>query len=144
MTDDVDANKEDLIKGYKVLLQEYLAKRPSGLRRKIAEAIGSNRSFASQITSPVYRVPLPTHNVHKIMDVCHFSPLERTMFLAAYLKAHPGQAELLGQRNSDASSLFEIDLARVENEVARNLIMQTLRSQAEAMIEIALLPPMKE
>jgi hypothetical protein len=138
MTDKTEISKEDHIRAYKLLLQEYLAKRPSGLRRKIADAIGSNRSFASQITSPNYRVPIPSHNVHKIMEICHFTPIERTMFIAAYLLAHPGQTELVGNRDLSGTNHVEIDLSRVKDDDTRQLIMQTLRSQAEAMIAISI------
>lgn len=138
MTSDKDeSSKHELIKQYKVLLKGYLEKRPSGLRRKISDAIGSNRSFVSQITSPAYRVPVPSHNVSTIMDVCHFSPVERAEFLAAYLKAHPGQADLLLERKLDHAKALTIDLSAVPNEDARRLIVQTLKAQAEALIKLS-------
>jgi hypothetical protein len=82
---------EDPIGLYKRLLRTYLDRRPSGTRQRIATAIGTHRSFVSQITNPGYRVPLPAQHVATIMAVCHFSPEERAAFLAAYEAAHPGQ-----------------------------------------------------
>ena len=82
---------EDPIGLYKRLLREYLDRRPSGTRQRIASAIGTHRSFISQITNPSYRVPLPAQHVATIMAVCHFSPEERAAFLTAYEAAHSGQ-----------------------------------------------------
>ncbi len=138
MNDASSPNREDLIREYKALLQQYLATRPSGLRRRIADAIGSNRSFASQITSPNYRVPVPSQSVHKLMDVCHFTPLERTSFLHAYIKAHPEFGELLKSHGGADEDTFVVDLSAVEDERAREIIRQALRSQAEALIALSI------
>ena len=76
---------------YKVVLKAVLENRPSGMRQKLAEAIGKNRSFVSQISNPAYQVPIPARHVALIFEVCHFSPTERAAFLKAYLQAHPGR-----------------------------------------------------
>ncbi len=55
----------------------------------MAEALGNKASFISQISNPAYSVPIPTRHVEAILDVCHFSPAERTRFLDAYARAHP-------------------------------------------------------
>ncbi|HTO80582.1 MAG TPA: hypothetical protein VMQ73_00035 [Methylomirabilota bacterium] len=85
------APREELIAAYKRLLQTYLDRRPSGLRLKIAKAIGKHRSFVSQIANPAYSVPIPSRHVETIFKICHFSPEERRTFLAAYAAAHPNQ-----------------------------------------------------
>jgi len=74
---------------YKRLLQEVLESRPSGTRRRLAEALGKNRSFVSQITNPTYSVPIPARHIESIFDICHFLPNERAQFLQAYGSAHP-------------------------------------------------------
>jgi len=85
------APREELIAAYKRLLQTYLDRRPSGLRLKIAKAIGKHRSFVSQITNPAYSIPIPSPHLETIFRICHFSPEERRSFLAAYAAAHPHQ-----------------------------------------------------
>jgi hypothetical protein len=85
------APREELIAAYKRLLQTYLDRRPSGLRLKIAKAIGKHRSFVSQIANPAYSVPIPSRHLETISRICHFSPEERRTFLAAYAAAHPNQ-----------------------------------------------------
>jgi hypothetical protein len=74
---------------YKHILQEVLYRRPSGTRQRLAEALGNNASFISQITNPAYSVPIPPRHVETILDVCRFSPGERARFLDAYARAHP-------------------------------------------------------
>jgi hypothetical protein len=76
---------------YKAILRAVLDNRPSGMRQKLAEAIGKNRSFVSQISNPTYQVPIPARHVALIFEVCHFSPQERAAFLRAYAQAHPGR-----------------------------------------------------
>jgi hypothetical protein len=76
---------------YKAILKAVLENRPSGMRQKLAEAIGKNRSFVSQISNPAYQVPIPARHLALIFEICHFSPQERGAFLKAYSRAHPGR-----------------------------------------------------
>lgn len=126
----------ELVAAYKELLRSYLEKRPSGLRKRISDAIGTNRSFVSQITNPKYSVPIPSHYIHTLISVCHLSPMERSEFLTAYLAAHPGQAELLD--NSAMVDSITIDLSAVKDEAQRSLIKRTLKGTAESLIAMAL------
>ena len=128
---------DKLIREYKEMLRGYIEKRPSGLRKKIAGAIGTNRSFVSQITNPAYRVPIPLHYVHTIISVCHLSPIERTNFLAAYMAAHPEQAELINYREASHEAAFTIDLSVVSDEQSRNMIKHALKTMADTMIPLA-------
>jgi hypothetical protein len=82
---------------YKRLLQAVLEKRPSGMRQRLAEALGKNRSFISQISNPAYPTPIPAQHVDAILEICHFAPAEREQFLAAYRRAHPQRLRVLGQ-----------------------------------------------
>ena len=77
------------VSDYKTILQQILDTRPSGTRQRLAEALGKNRSFISQISNPAYSVPIPARHVERILEICHFSPAERTRFLKAYGRAHP-------------------------------------------------------
>ena len=76
---------------YKQILRTVLDSRPSGMRQRLAEAIGKNRSFVSQISNPAYQVPIPARHIGLIFEICHFSGQERTAFLKAYSRAHPSR-----------------------------------------------------
>ena len=79
---------------YKRLLQQVCNNRPSGTRGRLAVALGTNRSFVSQLVNPVYAMPIPSQHLETIFEVCHFSPAERAAFLAAYDRAHPGRRDV--------------------------------------------------
>ena len=74
---------------YKRILQQVLENRPAGTRLRLAEALGKNRSFISQITNPNYSVPIPAAHLESIFEICHFLANEKTQFMAAYRRAHP-------------------------------------------------------
>lgn len=80
---------DDGVQLYKAVLREVLERRPSGMRQRLAEALGKTRSFVSQITSPSYNTPIPPNCVETIMATCHFTDGERARFLSAYRRAHP-------------------------------------------------------
>ena len=120
---------------YKGILQDVLYHRPSGTRQRLAEALGNKASFISQITNPAYSVPIPTRHVEAILDVCHFSPAERTRFLDAYARAHPRSAPAVkrGARwrearirvpdlhSAEKNKAFDDTLAEIALSVARML-----------------------
>lgn len=103
MSDDAQSGLGNPVTVYKQLLKDALDRRPSGMRQRLAQAIGKNRSFVSQISNPSYATPIPAEHVDRILDVCHFGPEERTAFLDAYREAHPRRlseaAEQSGLRN---------------------------------------------
>ena len=74
---------------YKRIFKEVLDSRPSGMRLRLATAIGKNRSFVSQISNPAYSVPIPAKHLDAIFEICHFPPVEKRAFLEAYGQAHP-------------------------------------------------------
>lgn len=81
------------IAAYKALLREFIDRRPSGLRGRLARALGKHKSFVSQITSPAYGVPIPAGDLPVIFEVCHLTPEERRRFLELYERAHPRGAQ---------------------------------------------------
>lgn len=85
---------DDAVRAYKTILAAVIDGRPSGTRQRLADRLGKNRSFVTQITSPAYGVPLPARHVPAILSLCRFSRTERDRFLDAYEKAHPGKAPL--------------------------------------------------
>ena len=88
-----DAARGGTVADYKRLLQTVCDNRPSGTRGRLAIALGTNRSFVSQLVNPVYAMPIPAQHIETIFEVCHFSPADRAAFLAAYDQAHPGRRE---------------------------------------------------
>jgi hypothetical protein len=79
---------------YKSILRQIVENRPSGTRQRLAEALGKNRSFISQIVNPAYATPIPAQHLETIFHICHFTPVERSTFLAAYREAHPKRFEV--------------------------------------------------
>ena len=77
---------------YKRVLQQVLERRPAGTKQRLAERLGKNRSFISQITNAKYSVPIPANHLESIFESCHFLAAERETFMAAYRRAHPHRA----------------------------------------------------
>ena len=77
------------IAAYKTILRDCLDRRPAGMRARIAVALGKHKSFVSQLSNPIYPMPVPARHIATIFDICHFSREERRAFLKAYERAHP-------------------------------------------------------
>ena len=77
---------------YKRILQQVLENRPAGTRLRLAETLGKNRSFISQITNPNYSVPIPAAHIERIFEICHFLASEKAQFMEVYHRAHPHRA----------------------------------------------------
>jgi len=77
------------VAAYKRIFRDVLDSRPSGMRIRLAHAMGKNRSFVSQISNPAYPVPIPVQHLNTIFELCHFPPQAKTAFLRAYARAHP-------------------------------------------------------
>ncbi len=93
MTDRVLTGSEGTPAEYKRLLQVVCDNRPSGTRGRLAAALGTNRSFVSQLTNPAYPMPIPAGHLPAIFEICRFSPAERMAFLEAYDRIHPGRRD---------------------------------------------------
>ncbi|MER8382590.1 hypothetical protein NKH89_09740 [Mesorhizobium sp. M0923] len=101
---------EETIRAYKTILSQVIDQRPSGMRQRLADALGKHRSFVTQISSPAYSTPIPSKHLPAIFSVCHFSPAERDHFLEAYHRAHPGKMSLAaGMRKTRHVSLIVPD-----------------------------------
>ena len=55
------------------LLRSFIERRPSGLRGRLAMALGKHKSFVSQIANPAYAVPIPAGDLPIIFEICHLS-----------------------------------------------------------------------
>jgi hypothetical protein len=124
------------IAAYKALLREFIDRRPSGLRGRLARALGTHRSFVSQITSPAYDVPIPTAHLPVIFEVCHLAPEERRRFLELYEQAHPRGLKRL---RTPASPPHEIRIALPPFARAKTAleVEATIREFAARVIRIA-------
>jgi hypothetical protein len=83
--------KAAYVEAYKTILRDILDQRPSGMRQRLATALGKNRSFVSHISNPAYPVPIPAPHLEIIFETCHFSPAEKRAFLEAFMRAHPNR-----------------------------------------------------
>jgi nitroreductase len=121
-----------LVAAYKRLLQEYIDRRPSGLRLKVAKAIGKHRSFVSQITNPIYPIPVPARHLEAIFRICHLAPEEKQAFLAAYEAAHPNhpRAEPRSPRKSREKRIVEIELPILDDPEMEREMDELLRQVA--------------
>jgi hypothetical protein len=118
---------------YKQVLQTVLDNRPSGTRQRLAQAIGKNRSFISQISNPSYQVPIPAQHLERIFEICHFSAAERSRFLGAYAKAHPGRMERLARPQADRKLVLDVpDLGDAErNHELDTMLRELVRRVAQ-------------
>ncbi len=92
-----EAEEVSAVAEYKRIFKEVLDSRPSGMRIRLAHAMGKNRSFVSQISNPAYPVPIPIQHLNTIFDLCHFPPRARSAFLQAYARAHPRRVGRLAE-----------------------------------------------
>ncbi len=126
------------VAAYKGVLKRVVDNRPSGTRHRLALALGKNRSFISQITNPVYAVPIPAQHLDAIFAVCHFTPAERSEFLAAYLAAHPRHLDLVRRpAGTRALTVMLPDLGDArQNRLLDEAILETARRLARLAEEL--------
>lgn len=122
---------------YKQLLREYIDRRPSGTRQRIAKVLGTHKSFVSQITNPALRVPLPAPHVASIFKICHFSPEERESFLDAYRIAHPNQAAALESEQLSGKRIVMIELPQFKDPAKQDRLADAIQEVADRMIALA-------
>jgi hypothetical protein len=134
MNDGPENDGAGLVADYKRQLQAVCVNRPSGTRGRLALALGTNRSFVSQLVNPVYGMPIPPQHLEKIFEVCHFSQAERRTFLAAYDRAHPGRRtgpEEPGRIRTIALRVPDLGHAR-----KNQAIEELLRAYAEQLVRL--------
>ena len=131
--------RDELVAAYKRLLQEYIDRRPSGLRLKIAKAIGKHRSFVSQITNPSYPIPVPARHLEAIFRICHLAPEERQAFMTAYEAAHPCHPRegRRTPRKAQERRVIEIDLPVLGDPELEREMEDFLRHMARQLEKLA-------
>ena len=122
------------VRQYKELLRKVLDSRPSGTRQRLASALGTNRSFVSQISSCSYKVAIPAHHIDTILEVCHFSPSERAEFLAAYDAAHPNQRHPL--QDGTKRRTIVVSVPDLGNARANHMVDEAIHDMARHIIRI--------
>ncbi len=122
--------REELIRSYKTILQDIVDRRPSGLRLKIAQGIGRNKSFVSQITSPNYTIPVPRRHLEVIFELAHFSPEEKARFLDCYRRAHPRVAAQAAAPVAGDHRVLELELPRLASTELEEHVDQLVRDFA--------------
>jgi hypothetical protein len=121
---------------YKRIFKEVLDSRPSGMRIRLAHAMGKNRSFVSQISNPSYPVPVPVQHLGTIFEVCHFPPAAREAFLRAYARAHPRRLGHLAKTPRDrAITLHLPDLGNARRNGKVDALLQEFARRLIAILQ---------
>jgi hypothetical protein len=97
--------------------------------------LGKNRSFISQICSEAYATPIPQGHLETIFEICHFSQVERTRFVAAYSRAHPRRPHIAaGPQRLKAHTIYLPDLgSNNANEKLHKLVTDFVREMARTI-----------
>jgi hypothetical protein len=123
------------IAAYKAILRDCIDRRPAGLRARIATALGKHKSFVSQLTNPIYPMPVPARHVETIFEICHLSPEERRTFLKAYARAHPDKTpEPVAESASPAGrKTISLEIPELRDPHKQRALESLLREFAERL-----------
>jgi hypothetical protein len=127
--------RQRAIAAYKSFLRGCIDRRPSGLRGRLAEALGKHKSFITQITNPAYRLPIPAGDLATIAEICHLSPAERERFLELYRLAHPDRPTAAEPQPQPHE--LRIALPGFSRESTAREVEATIRTFAQRTIRLA-------
>ncbi len=131
-----DPGEVSAVAEYKRIFKEVLDSRPSGMRIRLAHAMGKNRSFVSQISNPAYPVPVPFQHLNTIFDVCHFSPAAKAAFLRAYARAHPRRLGQLTKIPRERSIMLHLpDLGSSKQNAKLDALMHEIARRLGAILQ---------
>jgi hypothetical protein len=131
-----EAEEVSAVAEYKRIFKEVLDSRPSGMRIRLAHAMGKNRSFVSQISNPAYPVPVPVQHLNTIFEVCHFPPAAKQAFLRAYARAHPRRLGQLAKAPRDrAVTLHVPDLGSPKRNGKVDALLQEFARRLTAILQ---------
>lgn len=136
MSDD-DGSNLDALTAYKTLLRELIDRRPSGTRQRLAEAMGTHKSFISQVINHKHRVPLPAQHIPVLFRTCHFNEQEQRVFLDLYRQAHPAQSTSFDDLSDVERNTLRIHLPDFDEPETRAEVEATIRELAERIIRLA-------
>ena len=124
------------VAAYKRIFKEVLDSRPSGMRIRLAHAMGKNRSFVSQISNPAYPVPVPVQHLNTIFEVCHFPPAAKQSFLRAYARAHPRRLGQLAKTPRDRTLTLHLpDLGSARRNGKVDALLQEFAHRLTAILQ---------
>ncbi|MFB9269888.1 hypothetical protein ACFFWD_43355 [Bradyrhizobium erythrophlei] len=131
-----EAGEAGAVAAYKRIFKDVLDSRPSGMRIRLAHAMGKNRSFVSQISNPAYPVPIPAQHLNTIFDVCHFPPQAKTAFLRAYARAHPRRIGRLAQGPHERMLTLHLpDLGSAKKNAQLDALLQEFARRLIALMQ---------
>ena len=131
-----EAGEAGAVAAYKRIFRDVLDGRPSGMRIRLAHAMGKNRSFVSQISNPAYPVPIPAQHLNTIFDVCHFPPQAKSAFLRAYARAHPRRVGRLAQGPHERMLTLHLpDLGSSKKNVQLDALLQEFARRLVAIVQ---------
>ena len=131
-----EAEEVSAVAEYKRIFKEVLDSRPSGMRIRLAHAMGKNRSFVSQISNPAYPVPVPVQHLNTIFEVCHFSLEERKNFISAYLLAHPNRpAPIHAAHKVKAHTVYLPDLGDDDRNARLHMLISDFVRQVAKLLD---------
>jgi len=120
---------------YKRVFKDVLDSRPSGMRIRLAHAMGKNRSFVSQICNPAYPVPIPLQHLNTIFEVCHFSPQAKAAFLRAYARAHPRRIGRVAEGPHERTLTLHLpDLGNARRNAQLDTLLQEFAQRLSALM----------
>ena len=131
-----EAEEVSAVAEYKRIFKEVLDGRPSGMRIRLAHAMGKNRSFVSQISNPSYPVPVPVQHLNTIFEVCHFPPAAKQAFLRAYARAHPRRLGQLAKTPRDRTLTLHLpDLGSARRNGKVDALLQEFARRLTAILQ---------
>ena len=130
-----EPSEAGVVAAYKRIFKDVLDSRPSGMRLRLAHAMGKNRSFVSQISNPAYLVPIPAQHLNTIFDVCHFPPAAKAAFLRAYAKAHPRRMSRLTEGPHERTLTLHLpDLGSAKKNAQLDMLLQEFARGLSAIL----------
>ena len=131
------ATRQDRVANYKQQLRDYLDRRPSGTRLRIARVLGTHKSFVSQITNPNDPTPMPARHLNAIFDICQLSQSERADFLRLYAAAHPEHVSGLAALRPGTIKTLHVDVHVLDDTEAQRELEEMIRDFAWRAAELA-------
>lgn len=125
--------RQETVATYKAILRECLDRRPSGTRQRIASALGTHRSFVSQITNPSDPTQIPARHVPLILELVHATDDERARFNNAWAKAHRGPAA----SNDAPLKTISLEIPVLPDRAAQAALEDLIRTTALRLAAIA-------
>jgi hypothetical protein len=131
-----ERGEADSVAAYKRIFKEVLDNRPSGMRIRLAHAIGKNRSFVSQISNPAYPVPIPVQHLNTIFEVCRFPAGAKAAFLEAYARAHPRRIGRLAEVPRERTIILHVpDLGTQKRNEQLDSLLQEFARRLVAILQ---------